>query len=101
MEKTIPNLLVKQDSVTIVGIQVFSDMKRPYRIHVVAFIYAAVCCQKQSFTKNTAFYSSIRPGRKLVRSVKLSELFLTLQAGYVKLFPEEAKCTDDNHFARL
>ena len=75
--------------------------KRPYRINVVAFTYAAACCQTQSFTKNTGFYSPNRPGLKLVRSCKLSELFLAMRAGYVELFPGEPKCTDDKHFVRL
>jgi hypothetical protein len=86
--------MVKQDSVTIVGNQGFSQCE-------AALQDSAACCQIEAFTKNTAFYSPNRPGRKLVRSVKLSELFLILQASYVKLFPEEAKCTDDNHFVRL
>ena len=72
---------MKQDSVTIVGHPGFSQLwSGPIQD-------SAICCQIEAFTKNTAFYSPIRPGRKLVRSVKLSELFLALQAGYVQLFP--------------
>jgi hypothetical protein len=85
--------MVKQDSVTIVGIQAFPNCE-------AALQDSAACCQIEAFAKNTAFYSPKRPGRKLVRSVKLRELFLALHTGYVKLFPEEAKCTDDKHFVR-
>ena len=74
---------------------------RPYRINMVAFTYTAACCQTASFTKNTAFYAPNRPGYKLVKPVKLSDLFREMKANYVDLFPGEAKCTNDKHFIRL
>ena len=31
--------------------RLFPDVKRPHRIHIVAFIYAAACCQIQSLLR--------------------------------------------------
>ena len=78
-----------------------SSANRLYRINMVAFTYTAACCQTASFTKNTAYFAPNRPGYKLIKTVKLSDLFRAMRANYVDLFPGEAKCTSDKHFVRL
>ena len=83
------------------GLSKRSPADRPYRINMVAFVYTAACCQTASFTKNTAFYSPNKPGKKLVMSIKLSDLFRAMKANYVDLFPGEAKCTNDKNFIGL
>ena len=72
--------------------------KSPYRVNVPAFMWTAACCHSASplFTKSTAFFAPNRPGRGLVRSVKLSELFLEVGVpAAVDLFPGMPSCNDD------
>ena len=68
---------------------------------MVQFTYTAACCQTSSFTKTTAFYAPNQPAHRLVRTVRLSDLFKDMKAAYVNLFPGEVKCTDDKHYVRL
>ena len=78
--------------------------KSPYRVNVPAFMWTAACCHSASplFTKSTAFFAPNEPGRRLVRSVKLSGLFFVVGVpAAVNLFPGMPSCNDDGNYIQI
>ena len=64
-----------------------------YRVNVPAYMWTAACCDTGSNIRNVAFYAPNHPGKNLVQTITVNELFNRIQVHNVELFPKIAGCS--------